>query len=321
MPVLSIIIPVYNSARYLTESIASVQASTFKDLELILVDDGSTDGSGTICDALAEEDARIRVIHQPNGGVSSARNKGLESAEGSFVAFVDSDDRVDPQMYEKLLAAALPDYDIAFCDMLLRYHDCDVAQETFALGSDRIQTVGNLLLSGIGGGPCHMIVRRSLVGPLRFPVHIHSGEDLWFTLRLFSSTRAITKVEEPLYIYNQENSGSITHSTDERLEKSILLGMEENRRYLDETGLFDKVKPAFYWSVLRYKSRFALNPDRLDLYRTVIPEANRYRASCPLLSARVKIIMLMLDLRLDPLVRFFLRKYESWHRQRVFPAS
>ncbi len=303
--------PVYNSARYLAESIGSILSSTFKDLEIILVDDGSTDGSGAICDSFAGEDRPIRVIHQSNAGASHARNKGLEAATGTFVAFVDSDDLVTPRMYEKLVSAAEPGFDIAFCDMFLRFQDCDVAQETFRLGPDRSQTLRNLLLSGIGGGPCHMIVRRNLIGDLRFPEHIHSGEDLWFTLRLFTSAGAVTKVEEPLYIYNQENTCSITHSSDSKYEKSLLQGMEENRSFLEQSGLFDKVGSAFYWAVLRYKSRFALDPDRLSLYRTIIPEANRYTPSCPLISFRVKIIMIMLDFHLDALVRILIRMFHS----------
>ena len=311
MPILSVIMPVFNSASFLEESVNSVLSSTFKDLELILIDDGSTDGSSAICDSLASGNERIRVYHQPNCGVSHARNKGLDVAQGSFVAFVDSDDLVDSRMYEKLLFATGPDCDITICDMLLRYHDRDVAQETFVLGRDRSQTIENLLLSTIGGGPCHMIVRHSLIGALRFPEHIHSGEDLWFTLRLFTSARTITKVNEPLYIYNQENCGSITHSSDIIIEKSHIQGMEENRRYLEEVGLLDKVDSAFYWSILRYKSRFALDPDRFVLYRTIVPEANRYLFSCPLLSIRVKALMKMLDLHLDVCVRAILHRYQS----------
>ena len=131
MPILSVIMPVFNSASFLEESVNSVLSSTFKDLELILIDDGSTDGSSAICDSLASGNERIRVYHQPNCGVSHARNKGLDVAQGSFVAFVDSDDLVDSRMYEKLLFATGPDCDITICDMLLRYHDRDVAQETF----------------------------------------------------------------------------------------------------------------------------------------------------------------------------------------------
>lgn len=303
--------PVYNSARYLEEAAGSVLSSSFRDLELILVDDGSVDGSGALCDRLASEDPRVSAVHQPNGGVSRARNKGLDIARGDYVAFVDSDDRVDPEMYEKLLRATIPDHDIAFCDMLLRFHDCDRPKETFALGTNRSRTIGNLLLSGIGGGPCHLVARRSLVGALRFPEYLNCGEDLWFTLRLFSSAGSVTKIDEPLYIYNQENSSSITHSLNKKTEESILQGMRENRQFLEEAGLFEEVKQEFYWSVLRYKSLFALDPDRIGLYRTYFPEANRYLFSCPLLSARVKLIMRMLDLHLDVPVRAFLRRYHA----------
>ena len=310
MPVLSVIMPVYNSVRYLEESVGSVLSSSFRDLELILIDDGSTDGSGLLCDRLATEDPRITVIHQPNGGVSRARNKGLDIAQGDYVAFVDSDDTVVPEMYEKLLRAAMPDHDIAFCDMLLRFHDCDRPKETFALDSDRSRTLGNLLLSGIGGGPCHLVVRRGLVGALRFPDYLNCGEDLWFTLRLFCSASSIIKIDEPLYIYNQENGSSITHSISTKTEESILQGMRENRQFLKEAGLFDSVEREFYWSVLRYKSLYALDPERMGLYRTVFPEANRHIFSCPLLSSRVKFVMKLLDLHLDPLVRIILQLYK-----------
>ena len=302
--------PVYNSARFLEESVNSVLSSSFKSLELILVDDGSTDGSGPLCDRLAFEDDRITVVHQPNGGVSRARNRGIDAAKGIYVAFVDSDDKVDPGMYEKLILAAAPDCDIVFCDMLLHYYNTDLPEETFALGKDRSQTIGNLLMSGRGGGPCHMIVKRNLIGTLRFPEHIHSGEDLWFTLRLFSSAGSMTKVNEPLYVYNQENNDSITHSTDTKMEESILQGMRENCQFLKEAGLFKKVKREFYWSVLRYKSRFALDPERIRFYRTLFPESNKYLISCPLISFRVKGVMFMLGLHMDALVRIILQLYK-----------
>ena len=303
--------PVYNSACYLAESVHSVLDSSLKDLELILVDDGSHDGSGEICDRLANEDHRIQVVHKPNGGVSSARNKGLDIANGTFVAFVDSDDRVTSEMYEKLTAAISQDIDIVFCNILLHYHDVDLATETFRPGQDRIQTIRNLLTCTTGYGPWNLIVRRDLVGGLRFPENIRCGEDLWFTLRIVSDARSIAKVEEPLYIYNQENIGSITHSSDRRLEESFLQGMRENRSFLEEAGLFGSVKSTFFWSVLRYKSRFALDPDRIDLYRTVFPDANKYVLSCPFLSIRVKIIMIMLDLHFDAFVRFILHRFST----------
>ena len=103
LPLISVIIPVYNIMEYLPRCVHSVTAQTYQNLEILLVDDGSTDGTGELCDQLAGEDARIRVFHKENGGSSSARNLGLKNAQGAYFGFVDSDDYVEPDMYEKLL--------------------------------------------------------------------------------------------------------------------------------------------------------------------------------------------------------------------------
>ena len=102
LPLISVIIPVYNIMEYLPRCVHSVTAQTYPRLQILLVDDGSTDGTAQLCDQLAFEDVRIRVYHKKNGGSSSARNMGLKLAEGELVGFVDSDDYVEPDMYEKL---------------------------------------------------------------------------------------------------------------------------------------------------------------------------------------------------------------------------
>jgi glycosyltransferase involved in cell wall biosynthesis len=101
-PLITIIVPVYNIIEYLPRCVRSLTAQTYTNLEIILVDDGSDDGTGELCDKLAEEDTRIKVFHKENGGSSSARNLGLKNASGKYVGFVDSDDYVDSSMYEKL---------------------------------------------------------------------------------------------------------------------------------------------------------------------------------------------------------------------------
>ena len=116
---ISVIVPVYNVEAYLPECIRSVLEQSMSDFEMILVDDGSTDGCPAICDAAAEQDDRVRVIHQKNGGLSRARNAGLDAARGEWIGFVDSDDCIHPDMYEKLLAAAEKnDADMAICNIL-----------------------------------------------------------------------------------------------------------------------------------------------------------------------------------------------------------
>lgn len=127
-PLISVIVPVYNTEKYLTRCVHSITAQTYRNIELWLVDDGSTDKSGKLCDELALEDVRIHVLHKANGGSSSARNLALEHINGEYVGFIDSDDYIEPYMYERLLEA------------ILRYN-VRVAQ----IGRDEIDEQGNLL--------------------------------------------------------------------------------------------------------------------------------------------------------------------------------
>jgi glycosyltransferase involved in cell wall biosynthesis len=113
MPKVSIIVPVYNAEKYLQECVESVLGQTLSDIELILVDDGSTDSSPTLCDQYAAQDRRVKVIHKPNGRAASARNAGLRVASGEYVAFVDADDWISPDMYEKMLQT---NADVTLCD-------------------------------------------------------------------------------------------------------------------------------------------------------------------------------------------------------------
>lgn len=115
-PKISIVSTVYNTQPFLEQAVRSILAQTFSDFELLLVDDGSSDDSGRLCDKLAAEDARIRVFHQPNGGPASARNKGLDNARGTYIGFVDSDDLIEPTMYETLYnAVQAPGVRLAAC--------------------------------------------------------------------------------------------------------------------------------------------------------------------------------------------------------------
>lgn len=125
---ISVIVPVYNTKKYLRRCVNSLLQQTFQDLEIILVDDGSTDGSGELCDSYAARYERIRVLHKENGGSSSARNLGLDNARGDYVGFVDSDDYADPDMYERLYAG-------------IRGYGVKAAQ----IGRDEIDPEGNAL--------------------------------------------------------------------------------------------------------------------------------------------------------------------------------
>ena len=119
MPKISVIVPIYNAEKYLERCVKSLIAQTFHDIEILLIDDGSTDASSILCARFKKEDSRIRFLHKPNGGLSSARNAGLLAASGAFIGFVDADDTVSPTFFETLLQK-IEQYhcDFVFCDLI-----------------------------------------------------------------------------------------------------------------------------------------------------------------------------------------------------------
>lgn len=121
---ISVIVPVYKAEKFLDRCVSSILNQTYKDLELILVDDGSPDRSPEMCDRFAQADSRVKVIHKKNGGVSTARNAGLEAAAGDYIAFVDSDDWIEPDMYQHMMDAAVEyDCDVVMCDCVKDFPD------------------------------------------------------------------------------------------------------------------------------------------------------------------------------------------------------
>lgn len=139
---ISVIVPVYNVEQYLERCVDSIINQTYTNLEIILVNDGSTDNSGKLCDELAKKDERIRVIHKENGGLSDARNRGIEEAESDLVGFIDSDDYIDNDMYEILLKNLNnTDADLSMCALYDVYNNTPEAQvtnkETWKLSSEQ----------------------------------------------------------------------------------------------------------------------------------------------------------------------------------------
>ena len=167
---ISVIVPIYNVERYLEKCILSIQCQTHRDLEIILSDDGSTDHSGVICNHFATLDSRIRVIHKINGGLSDARNAGIEVASGSYYMFVDSDDFIAPDTIEKLyLAATEHDCEIAVCNIVRTFDDGTtepfyhpVDQLTVWVGQQRFETLKQPSV-------CNKLFRAELFKDVRFP--------------------------------------------------------------------------------------------------------------------------------------------------------
>lgn len=212
---ISIIVPVYNQSLYLSRCLDSILNQTFKKFELILVDDGSTDGSSALCDSYAELDTRIKVIHKVNGGLSSARNAGLDIANGDYVGFVDSDDWIDSLMYNHLYQVLRTnECDIASIRCVLAHEKKDIRQPKKRLKIyHKREILQDYLYEGTRSvcgsySVCRYLYRRKLFDNIRFPIG-KVNEDIVTNYLLLSKAEKMVKSNYIAYFYYQ-NKGSIT---------------------------------------------------------------------------------------------------------------
>lgn len=218
MPELSIIVPVYKVEKYLPRCIDSILAQTFGDFELILIDDGSPDGCGRICDEYARKDKRIVVIHQKNMGVSAARNAGLDIAHGRYIGFVDSDDWIEPQMYEVMMDAIRENgADMAVCGV--RYADEDGKFTRADRLSEGVYSRDGLLEdvfampNKLGGGCCNKVLDASKIASVRFKVGMTIAEDALYLFDCFMRIDGAVKIGDALYnVYERCGSATRTDS-------------------------------------------------------------------------------------------------------------
>lgn len=220
---ISIIVPVYNVGNYLDRSMRSILNQTYQNLEIILVDDGSTDSSPAKCDEYAARDSRIKVIHKPNGGLSDARNAGLELAAGDFIGYVDSDDWIEPDMYERMYqACAAHGAQLAVCRYFQEYSAKGSGQNTVENGhtpcSGAVVPLDReaLLRNYISGQDGYVIYNSvwsklfssELVQGMRFPKGRNS-EDIMYTTRAFCRARRAVYLDQCFYHYVLDRDGSI----------------------------------------------------------------------------------------------------------------
>ncbi len=210
-PLISVIIPIYNVEQYLEKCINSILNQTYQHLEIIMVDDGSPDNCGAICDQYSAVDHRIKVIHKQNGGLSDARNVGLDMATGDFIAFVDSDDTIMPEMVEKLYQRIITDQsDMAFCGYKQVDQNGIILSECFL--PDKVLTGFDALIESYEKNgvlytiACNKLYKKHLFQNTRFPVGKYH-EDEYTTYQIIDQCSRISIVRETLYIYYQrENS-------------------------------------------------------------------------------------------------------------------
>lgn len=207
MPLISVIVPVYNVEAYLDRCVQSIVDQTYKNLEIILVDDGSPDNCPAMCDAWAEKDSRIKVIHQENAGGGAARNVALDVAHGELISFVDSDDYIEPHMYAHLLSLMESDVDIAECGILNTENDY-AALDNGSSCESKIYSVQEAMQLHISDSlfrqtPPNKLYRRITIGEIHFPVGKRIDDEFW-TYRVIANARKLVHTSCKMYAYRQQ---------------------------------------------------------------------------------------------------------------------
>ncbi len=223
---ISVIVPVFNAEKYVNRCIDSILNQTYENLEVILVNDGSSDGSIKICEKWQKLDSRVKLISQENAGVSAARNKGIETATGDYVSFVDNDDWLRPEMYKNLVKQATKDNaDLTFC----KFINVDTAYNRENINEINL-TPENLKhpeffflknrkgnnLSGIIGCCNRILIKKDMLKKLKFDESLKFGENIVFVLNLVKNAKKISVVDE--YLYNHFKDSSIKTYDEDYVE-------------------------------------------------------------------------------------------------------
>lgn len=273
-PLVSIVMPCYQNGQTLARTVRSIQAQTEENWELIAVDDGSRDDTLSVLERLARDEPRMRVIHQENGGVSAARNAGIEAARGTWLSFVDADDHLLPHALSHLLLLIDEETDIVCGAYVMRCRDEGGREEKHACAQGDLQTVLESLLRGDSAlnSMCARLYRAGMIREcgIRAPVGVAVGEDVLFNLDAFAAARAWHMSEETVYVYEFGGDSAMTRARTDIYARSVPM-MEGIGRFIDAHGLATPLFRA-----------------HIDLYvRTLRADRGRARAALALSRAMV----------------------------------
>lgn len=254
MPIISIIVPVYKVEEYLHRCINSILEQTFVDFELILIDDGSPDNSGKICDLYASNDNRIKVIHKNNGGLADARNAGLDIAIGDYIGFVDSDDFIDLDMYEKLYKACIKSGSkISMCgryDVFGNNKKPMFSFEGYRIWNSK-EAIENLLTwNNIDSSACDKLFERSLFNNIRFPKGKYN-EDIFIMMEILCNSKKIVHIgEAKYYYYHRQDSITTELFTEKKMD--LIEASEKLMKFVHDTypDLMPKAYSYYYKGII-----------------------------------------------------------------------
>lgn len=306
---ISVIIPVYNSEKYLDSCIQSVLSQLDVEFEVLLINDGSTDKSGYICDQYAKQDPRIIVFHSENKGVSSARNLGLLYSRGEWVTFVDSDDTVAPNMLQSLLVAAMAENaDIAYCDFNMVYSD---KVEPFRLAdtsATKKELIRNWILNVwtvVAGG----LYRRSLFyeNSIVFPVEYNYCEDFTVSVKLRWFSQKTIHVKECFYNYIRYNNSSLTNALEDVKLPQEILAFNDILNFLRSQGADVDYEEFLYWRFLDLKQNWCTDKNTFFNYYNYLPQSLDHIWNCPKLSFKRKLVIWCISCHFLRLAELLLR--------------
>ena len=301
----SIIVPIYNIEGYIRECVGSILAQTYPDFELILVDDGSPDNCGRICDEYAEKDVRIKVIHKENGGLTSARNAGLSVAKGDWIMHVDGDDWIEPDMIESLIEAAqITGSDMVFGDFM-KYGPSAGYNKLPTWSSDKKKSMTNYIayvMTTIWGS----IAKRSLYADhsLKSPDGISYCEDFHLIVRLCHFANKIVNVHRPFYHYRYRPT-SIMSNMNGKTEADEQWVYQDTIRFFKELGVYEDYRKVMSWRVLKSAQELLLDPAGHKRFMELFNDGREFIFSCPFVNRKIKMLAWMLTHNLRPAVVVF----------------
>lgn len=282
MPLISVIVPVYKVEAYLSRCIDSILSQTFTDFELILVDDGSPDNCGKICDEYAEKDSRVRVIHQENGGLSSARNAGIDwvfaNSDSQWLTFIDSDDWIHPQYLELLLSGAnSTNTDICVCE----YTETSEFSDFKNLNNTTIQKLSpedffvNHHVTAVIA--CCKLYKKSCFESIRYPVgKLH--EDEYTTYKILFEKSLVSYLKAPLYFY-YINPDSIVRREWSPKRLDAIQAFHEQIAYFRKNGYTNALKNSEK-NLLRYTASQIEFTEKSEAYKSLSPQLKKELRTC-----------------------------------------
>jgi glycosyltransferase involved in cell wall biosynthesis len=264
---ISIIVPIYNAEKYLKECIDSIINQTYKNIEIILVDDGSTDNSGKICDDYAKNDNRIIVIHKQNGGVSSARNNGLDQATGKWIAFVDADDWIDKDYCNILLDEANDDTNIVCCGYKRTSGSQveEVNSDNQIIKYSGMGFIEKLLNVQNGYGFVHTkLFENNIINNIRFDETLKVAEDALFNMQVSKNANTVKVINKSIYNY-RVTSNSAVRKYDENYINKYIDGMNAcskfvNDNFSDNAKIMQNLNNFVVYHLLLIAVNYCYNP-------------------------------------------------------------